>query len=99
VGGALMIAAPDRGTGVWARLASLEGEVVQCLPRGRFLVLAVTEAGVYVRSGAWRTMLLSRLALEKAMPFVAAGEAPPSRLRASTRLSAVLRAAGVGPPQ
>jgi hypothetical protein len=83
---------------VWARLAALEGDVLESGARQHLAVLAVTEAGVHVRTGAGRPTLLSRRALEEALPDVAAGEPLRRRWRMAPRLLAVLRAAGVGPP-
>jgi hypothetical protein len=84
--------------GVWARLAALEGEVLQVDGRKRLFVAAVTASGVYVRTGAQPTVLLDRRTLREALPYVAAGQPLPGRLRGrAARLTAVLRAAGVGP--
>ena len=84
---------------LWARVAPLEGCDLRS-SRGRwFRVHRVDERGV--RIGALlsgQTMLLTWRALEHAAPFVAAGEPLPPRLRnLAPRLTAVLRAAGVGP--
>jgi hypothetical protein len=85
---------------VWARLADLEGVVLETGNRQRLLVVAATASGVYVRHNQTRpAFLLDRRALREALPYVAAGEALPGRLRdRAARLTAVLRAAGVGPP-
>jgi hypothetical protein len=82
---------------LWARLAGIEGRTIETGNRQRLLVVAVTASGVYVRAGARPAVLLSRRALEEALPYVADGEPPPRRRRLAPRLAAVLRAAGVGP--
>jgi hypothetical protein len=83
---------------LWARLAALEGRVLQVDGRKKLFVAAVTEAGVYVRAGARPAVLLGRRALEEALPHVAAGEPLPHPFgKRAARLRAVLRAAGVGP--
>jgi hypothetical protein len=83
---------------VWARLADLEGRVLEVGNRSGLRVVAATGAGVYVRTGAGRAALLDRRALREALPHVAAGRPLPGRLRdRAARLTAVLRAAGVGP--
>jgi hypothetical protein len=83
---------------VWARLAALEGTVVAYGTRHRVRVVAVTASGVYVRMGARPAVLLSRRTIEEALPHVAAGEPLPRPFRRlAPGLTAVLRAAGVGP--
>jgi hypothetical protein len=83
---------------LWARLAALEGQVLVSGNGQQLLVVAVTASGVYVRLGARPTVLLSRRALEEALPHVAAGEPLPHPFgKRAARLRAVLRAVGVGP--
>jgi hypothetical protein len=85
---------------LWARVAALEGEVLPSAGGRWFRVEAVDGAGVLVRTlPSGQSVRLSRRALEQATPFVAAGEPLPPRFGVQVpRLTAVLRAAGVGPP-
>jgi hypothetical protein len=93
----------DRAVGVeaqlWEQLAALEGRILETRNRRRFLVVAVTDEGVYVRNNrTHQANLLGRRALREALPFVVAGEPLPRPFRdQAARLVAVLRAARVGP--
>ena len=83
---------------LWARVAALEGRLLG-LTRGRVRVVAVDRSAVTVRSTPWRPAArLDRRLIEAALPFVAAGEPLPPRFRTqAARVTAILRAAGVGP--
>jgi hypothetical protein len=93
----------DRAVGVeaqlWARLAALEGKILETRNRRRFLVVAVTDEGVYVRNNRTHPAnLLGRRALRAALPFVVAGKPLPRLFRdQAARLAAILRAARVAP--
>jgi hypothetical protein len=83
---------------LWARVAALEGRVLRTATQ-RFVVARVDDAGVSVRRHpTGGTRRLSRRMLAEALPFVAAGQPLPRRFGDhAARLTAILRAAGVGP--